>query len=721
MSEMVSLEDRVYVLATSVIVDDRRAILKDGDTFAVFDRRGDIQPLGLKEQGLFHHGTRFLSQYELLLNSQRPLLLNSLVTNDNCLLSVDLTNPDITTPDGVHIRHGTLHILRAKFLWRGVCYERITVSNFSAAPAPAHIVVRYAADFSDIFEVRGFRRDERGTRLADGVIENGIALGYTGLDGVTRRLRLTASVGPTRITPNTLDFAVDLEPHDAKTIFITAACLIGDEPPVLIPYNQAFSESPQCVRRFQAAECEIETTDTSFNRWLGQSLEDLRMLTVETEYGPYPFAGIPWFSAPFGRDGIIAALMALWVTPTLARGVLKYLAAHQGDKVDPRREEEPGKILHEVRNGELAATDEIPFGRYYGSVDSTPLFIMLAAAYFEHTGDRRTIEGLWPNIERALAWIDHHGDIDGDGFYEYSSHNPSGLIQQGWKDSHDSVFHRDGRIASAPIALCEVQAYVYAAKNGAALLAEKLGNDDLARRLRSEAAALKKRFNDAFWCEEISTYALALDGAKRRCEVRTSNAGHCLFTGIAEPARGARVAQSLFDDDLFSGWGIRTVATGERMYNPMAYHNGSVWPHDNALIAFGLPAYGSKERAIDLLHSFMDVAEAVNLYRMPELFCGFQRRHDQSLTLHPVACSPQAWAATTVLGLLRIALGITVNGERNLVVVDRPHLPHFLNEVTIRGLKAGSGAVDLIFSRVQDDVSTHVTSRIGKVDVTILK
>lgn len=721
MSEVVNLEDRVYVLATSVIVDDRRAILKDGDTFAVFDRRGDIQPLGLKEQGLFHTGTRFLSQWELLINHQRPLLLNSLVTNDNCLLSVDLTNPDLEAPDGTRIRHGTLHTFRSKFLWQGVCYERITVSNFGTTSAAIHLIIKFAADFADIFEVRGFRRDRCGIRQPEETLDRGIELGYAGLDGVTRRLRISTAPAPTRISPHNLDFALLLKPQTSETIYITSACLVGDTPYGVLPYEHAFSESPQCVRRFRATECAIETSDTPFNRWLEQSLEDLRMLTVETPEGPYPFAGIPWFSAPFGRDGILAALMALWVTPSLARGVLTYLAAHQGTRVDPTREEEPGKILHEVRGGELAATNEIPFGRYYGSVDSTPLFLMLATAYFEHTGDRAMLERLWTNIEQALSWIDRYGDPDGDGFYDYISRNPSGLIQQGWKDSHDSVFHADGSIAPPPIALCEMQGYVYAAKNGVARLADVLGEVELARQLRDEAATLKRRFNEAFWCEEIGTYALALDREKKPCAVRTSNAGHALFTGIAEPARGARVAATLFEDDLFSGWGIRTVSSQAALYNPMAYHNGSVWPHDNALIAWGLPAYGSKERAIDLLHAFMDVAAAVNLSRMPELFCGFKRRPDQGITLHPVACSPQAWAATTVLGLLQTALGISVAGLRNTITIDRPQLPHFLAEVAVRGLTVGTGSIDLVFSRIGDDVSTHVTNRSGRIDVTILK
>jgi glycogen debranching enzyme len=370
----------------------------------------------------------------------------------------------------------------------------------------------------------------------------------------------------------------------------------------------------------------------------------------------------------------------------------------------------------------MAVLGEIPFKRYYGSIDATPLFVVLAGAYYKRTADRAFIESIWPNLERALAWIDRYGDADGDGFVEYTRRSKLGLIHQGWKDSHDAIFHADGSSAEGPIALCEVQGYVYAAKRAAAEFAKLFGDDARARDLSKQAKTLFRRFEESFWCHELSTYALALDGRKQPCKVRTSNPGHCLFAGIASPEHARRVAATLTDTTFFSGWGIRTVASSEARYNPMSYHNGSVWPHDNSLIAAGFARYDLKESAAIVLAGLLDASLFFDLHRLPELFCGFPRRPGEAPTLYPVACAPQSWASAAVFLLLKACLGLSLSASERRLTFSKPILPNFLQQVTIRGLKVAEGRADLLLTRHNEgDVGVNVLRREGTLDVVVLK
>jgi len=717
LTDIVRVADEYYVRASSALADDRTRVLKYGETFAVFNRYGDIEALGPSQFGLFHSETRHLSRFTLRLNQQQPLLLGSNVREDNAFLAVDLTNLDSFRDGEDTLPRGTIHVFRLQFLREACCYTHFRLLNSGLYAAQISLLLRFDADFADIFEVRGTKRPQKGELLPSKVGSDAAVLGYRGLDGVVRRTRLEFSPKPTSLVAGEALFQLRLEPKEEASIFATVSCERGAGHRVADSFPSAFSglEGP----RVGIDGCHITTSSESFNAWLTRSSADLRMLMEGNPEVAYPYAGVPWFNTVFGRDGIITALECLWMAPHISEGVLKYLAETQATEELPEQDAEPGKILHEMRRSEMAVLKEVPFARYYGSVDSTPLFVLLAGAYFSRTANLSFIRGIWPNIKSALRWMDEYGDCDSDGLLEYQQRSSRGLSQQGWKDSHDSVFHADGRMAEPPIALCEVQGYAYAAKRTAAQIARALQERDFAARLDNEAEILRDRFEDAFWCEEIGTYALALDGRKKQCRVRTSNAGHALFCKIASQDRAEAVTANLLSDRMFSGWGVRTVGASESRYNPMSYHNGSVWPHDNALIGMGLSHYGFRKQAARILHGLYEASVRVELHRLPELFCGFHKRPESSgPTLYPIACAPQAWAAGSVFLLLRACLGLDARAHERQLCFQHPALPENVEEIRIENLRVGDASGDLLIRSDGPEVATvEVLRRRGQLEI----
>jgi glycogen debranching enzyme len=700
---------------------DGARVLKHGETFAVLDKSGDVPSRAAATYGLFHLGTRFLSRFGLRLAGARPMLLSSAVSDDN-ILHIDLTNPDLTRDGQLEIAHGTVHVQRTMLLWNGVCHERLAVTNFCMRPCEIEIAIDYAADFVDLFEVRGILRLRRGRVESPKVDPGGVVLAYLGLDDVRRTTRIDFSPRPTEIGPQVATFRLRLEPKETKRFDVTIACIAGD--PAARPhidFDHAQRDAVAALARCRRRRCAVTSSNGRFDEWIERAQSDLSLMVTETPHGPYPYAGIPWFSTPFGRDAVITALLTLWTDPELARGVLRFLAAHQADAVDESRDAEPGKIVHELRPGEMAALREIPFGRYYGGVDTTPLFAILLGEYVRTTGDLGLVDELWPSFARALDWIERWGDRDFDGFVEYGCRPGAGLVHQGWKDSHDSVFHADGSDAEGPIALCEVQGYVYAAWRAAADLSLARGDRAAHARFTASADELRARFDAAFWCDEIGCYALALDGRKERCCVRTSNAGQCLFTGIALPQRVPALAEMLMSDDMFSGWGVRTLSSRERRYNPLSYHNGSVWPHDNALVALGLARYGYAQHAVRILEGLFDASQFFDLHRMPELFCGLPRTPGEGPTQYPVACSPQAWAAAAPFGLLDAVLGLDIRAEPPRLRFENAILPRFLDDIVMRGMTVGQHRVCVRLHRYPEDVGVNVSERTGPVEIVVVK
>ena len=618
------MNDGIHGPASELAMSDTLHALKHGDSFAVFDAVGSLQ-------GLFHRDTRHLLELDLTIDGATPELTGIWVTRDNTLLLSALK----------HAR-GTLS--RARFVWQDCLYERVRLRNVGPAARRVTLDITFAADFADVFEVRGHHRARRGVQTPARIAADHVVLAYRGLDDRERTTRVVFDPPPARLDAGSARFEIELAPGTHRSLFIRIACEPG--PPA--PFFTALRDTKAALHGAMARAAPVPAASPALDTLVGRSLADLYTLVTDLPEGPYPYAGIPWYSTVFGRDALIAALQTLWLDPEIARGTLCHLAAHQATTSDPAADAEPGKILHEQRQGEMAMLGEVPFARYYGSIDATPLFVMLAGAYLERTDDVGTLGRLWPTLRAALSWIEGHGD----GFVTYERRSKRGLRNQGWKDSPDSIFHADGSLAEGPIALCEVQAYVYGAWRAVAAIARRLGEAGVDS-FEARAESLRRSFDAHFFDEELGTYVLALDGQRRPCRVRASNAGHALLTGIAAPERAASVVRTLMAPRFFSGWGIRTVAEGEARYDPASYHNGSIWPHDNALIASGFARYGFRREVARILKAMVDASTHFDRARLPELYCGDARRQGRGPTAYPGACSPQAWAAGAPLMMLR--------------------------------------------------------------------
>jgi len=702
-------------------------VLKDGETFAMLDSRGEICPETHPDSGIFHRGTRHVSRLQLLLWQRPPTVLSSTERGEMGLHVSHLSNAN---EGGRAPSRGSVHLERSTLLTPTSCVQQLSFTSFEPEPVRMPLTLRCDGDFRDIFEVRGMPRPRRGALAARGVAD-GLELLYQGLDGEARRTRLRLGAPPEDRGEHHLSLHLELEPRLTRRFCLVldfhpeGAALSADAAPPAQLFDMALAAT---IERFDEARrraAGLVTDNPALNGWIQRSSSDVQLLSSRLAHGLYPFAGVPWFSCPFGRDGLITARQLLLVEPRLARGVLGFLAENQAHHHDSAQDAEPGKILHEARLGEMATLGEVPFRQYYGTVDATPLFVMLAGDYLERSADRGFIAELRRSLEAAMAWIRDSEAASFDGFLRYRRAAQGGLRNQGWKDSDDAVHHADGRFAEGSIALCEVQAYAYGARRAMARILRSFDRHGEAETLLEEASDLRRRFHAAFWSEAIGTYALALDGDGKPCAVRSSNAGHCLLTGIVPAGAVDSVARQLLAPSIFNGWGVRTLDEREVRYNPMSYHNGSVWPHDNALISLGLARYGRTADAMRIFSGLFDTARAMPMLRLPELFCGFPRRDDEGPTLYPVACSPQAWASGSVFGLLEAMTGMAIgrdpDSDRVQVRFRNPVLPRPINLLEISGLRLGEEEIDLQLHRSEHDVGVLVRRRTPGVDVVILK
>ncbi|HEX5830863.1 MAG TPA: glycogen debranching N-terminal domain-containing protein [Gemmatimonadaceae bacterium] len=699
--EAISMEQAVgypAIECTHEATADHPVVLTHDDLFLLLDQHGNVSPAGHCGLGFFQADTRLLSHYELRAAGGPPSLLSTQRLRPYAA-QFDLAVSDRVFGGDPWDPKNSVHI-RRELIVEDRLVERMTLTNHLRVPIDYWVELLLGCDFADIFEVRGWKRPARGQFYRPEITRQTVSYAYRGRDGRCLRSTVRFTEPPTVLTARGARWEVRLEPHGCLEFEWEVS---SEEPRSLVPGPELAERWAPLDTRYGEwrAECARWSTDVeSFNVTLTQAVDDLRALyVVHADGTPVISAGIPWYSTVFGRDSIITSLETLVLNPRIAVDTLRYLARHQGVGENPFTEEQPGKIMHELRRGELARAGEIPHVPYYGTIDATPLWIVLLHETWRWTGDLALVRELMPNAQRALDWIDHYGDMDGDGLVEYARTSEKGLVNQGWKDSGDGVPYPDGRLPEPPIALVEVQGYVYDAKWRAAALFEALGDGERAVRLRHEAGRLRRAIIDRFWSEELGTFALALDGQKRPIPTVTSNAGHLLWSRVPDVDRSRRVAECLLAPDMFAGWGIRTLSARHPVFNPMSYHNGSVWPHDNALLVMGLSHYEQARAGLSVLTVLHDAAAHLTPQRLPELYCGMERQRGLRPVLYPVSCSPQAWASGALFMCFQAVLGLLPDAAEHVLHVRTPQLPFFLEDLTVAGLAVGGSRVTLHFHR----------------------
>lgn len=712
-------EDAGRVLAQGepfVIVDVKKEklVVKEGELFLYSDVEGNVAREDTSGLGLYFQDTRFLSTFNMTLFGNSPVLLSS--TADRGFMSqIELTNADFMSADGTVVPQETINIRRIRVI-NGKLYELIRIKNYNHFPVDISVEFDFDSDFADMFEVRGTKRNKYGTRLAPKVTEDSILLAYHGLDAILRKTDIRLETVPTSFEGTKAIYRFQLKPRERRVIKYSVEPILPTTPATAVTdFNKAIGEIRKSYESWFENSSQIETDNELFTTVLHSSQRDIRMLLTDTDMGYFLSAGVPWFVTPFGRDTIITGLQIMMLDAQPAVETAKVFSQLQGKAIDPWRDEEPGKIFHEVRRGELANIRAIPHTPYFGSVDSTALYLILISDILKWTGDVEFVGSLTDSINLALNWIDQYGDADGDGFVEYKTKSKRGLVNQGWKDSGNSVVHTDGRLAEPPIALAEVQAYVYYAKRRMSEAFNVLGDRQRAEELARQAEVLKQKFNETFWLPREGFFALALDKNHKPVKTVTSNPAHGLWARIIDDDKAVQVMERLMQPDMFSGWGIRTMSKSSINYNPMSYHNGSVWPHDNALIIRGLKKYGFIEAAEKVATGLFEASLHYDYYRLPELFCGFTKRSISRPVSYPVACSPQAWAAGSMFMVLQALLGIEADAPTNTVYINSPVLPRWLKELDIKRMRVGKAAISLKFRRDGDVTSFVVTEKMGSV------